>query len=130
MRTLTPDKEKEINVAVSRWLKSRGIKQREAAERLGVSLQCVSNQLSTRHFTKRSARIWSAEFGLSEKFLLSGVGPICARQTTYQKMVSESESLHGIVKSQKRTISDLVVEVERYRNLYGPLPAEAQSIVS
>jgi len=121
MRALT-EKERDVNMAVSRWLKSQGIKQREVAERLGVSLQCISTQLSLRHFTKRSARIWSQEFGLSERFLLSGVGPICRRATAYRRMVSEAETLIGIVNAQKRTIANLNADLERYRALYGRLP--------
>ena len=125
MRTLTPEKEKEINMAVSRWLKSQGISQEEAARRLGVGRQTVSNRLSSLHFTPRSARKWALVFGLNENFLLTGRGPLCNRQTSYQRMVNETETLHKVVTSQKNTIADLSAQLARYRAMFGPLPDEA-----
>jgi len=127
MRTLTPEKEKEINIAVSRWFKGQGLTRREAAERLGVQEMAVSMQL-TRHFTPRSARRWSQAFGLNEDFLLTGEGPVCNRSTSYMKMVSETETLHQVIQSQKRTIADLKDELAQYRSLYGALPVRAGAV--
>ena len=124
MRTLTPEKEREINVAVSRWFKGQGLTRKEAAARLGVQEMAVSVQLM-RHFTPRSARRWSEAFGLNEEFLLTARGPVCRRGTTYRKMASEAETLHQVVQSQKRTIEVLSGELARYRSLYGALPASA-----
>lgn len=121
MRTLSPDKEKEINVAVRRWFKGQGLTRKEAARRLGVQEEAVSMQLA-RHFSPNSARKWSQAFGLSEEFLLTGVGPVCNRSTSYSGLVSETEILHQVVQSQKRTIESLKSQLERYRSAYGPLP--------
>jgi len=106
---------RRINTTVSRYFKSQGIKQREVAERLGVSLQCVSNALSTRHFTEESAEAWAREFGFRKEFLLRGTGRLLVRETGYNRVVQENEDLRTLVKRQE---SDL----ERYRSLYGPLP--------
>lgn len=108
-------------MAVKRWFRSQGLTQSEAASRLGVRVEAISMQLS-RHFTENSARRWAKAFGLNEKFLLTGIGPVCNRSTSYQKMVAETETLHRIVQAQKRTIADMAGELERYRSLYGRLP--------
>jgi len=125
MKTLSDEKITEINQAVNGWLRTKGITHGEAARRLGVSVSSVNNQLACRHFSAKSARKWSAEFGLSEDFLLKGEGPVTGRHTGYQKLVLENEVLRGVIMSQKRTIEkmrDRDEELERYRLLYGPLP--------
>jgi transcriptional regulator with XRE-family HTH domain len=104
----------EINNAVRRWFKYQGLTQAEAAERLGVQEQAVSTQL-VRHFSANSARRWAVAFGLNEKFLLTGNGPICNRNTSYQKMVLETESLHSIIQSQKRTIEEQRLKIEKLK---------------
>ena len=121
MRTLPPEKEKEINVTVKRWLRRQGFTYKDAALRLGVQEMAISMQLS-RHFSKNSAARWAQAFGLNEKFLLTGEGPVCDRQSSFQKMISETEDLRRVVRSQKRTIEDLNEILERYRSLYGSLP--------
>jgi len=107
-----------IRVTVSRYFKSQGIKQREAAARLGVSLQCVSNMLSSRHFTEKTAEAWAKEFGFRKDFLLFGTGDLFDGETDYDRLVRSNEEMHAALMRQR---SDL----ERYRSLYGPLPVAA-----
>jgi len=126
MRTLLPEKEKEINLSVKRWLRRQGFTYKDAALRLGVQEMAISMQLS-RHFSKNSAARWSQAFGLNEKYLLTGEGPVCDHQTAYQKMVSETENLRRLVRSQQRTIEGLNEALERYRSLYGTLPQAVQA---
>lgn len=108
--------ERRINRTVSRYFKAHGMKQREIAERLGVSLQCVSNALSSRRFSESSAEVWAREFGFRKEFLLRGTGRLLARETGYSRIIEENDALRTAIKRQEH-------ELERYRSLYGPLPA-------
>ena len=122
MKTLTDETIREINIAVSRWFKSQGISHAEAAQRLGVAPASVSMQISWRHFSPKSARRWSEVFGFSEKFLLTGEGPIMNRQSGYRKIIAENDELRNTVKRQES-------ELLHYRSLYGPLPDRIASPV-
>ena len=124
MKTLPDDKIREINKAVVRWLKYQDISYEEAARRLGTCIGAVYNQTSTRHFTPKMARRWHEAFGLSERYLLTGEGTLVDRQNGYRKVVDENEALRGIIVTQKRTLESRNRELERYRQLYGPLPSE------
>lgn len=99
---------------VSRYFKSQGIKQREVAGRLGVSLQSVSNTLSTRRFTEASAETWAREFGFRKEFLIHGTGRLLNRETGYTRIVKENDELRTKVMRQQS-------ELNRYHALYGPL---------
>ena len=106
-KTLT-EKQKEINVTVSRYLKAHGITHQQVAERLGYSSkQVVDNQLSCGHFGKVVARRWSAEFGFSEKYLTEGKGQLIERPGGYRKIVDENEQLKAIVRIQRQVIDGL-----------------------
>jgi transcriptional regulator with XRE-family HTH domain len=82
------DKEKFCN-DLKEFFRSQGLAQRDIAERLGVSQQYVAALLNgTNSFGKKAAQKWAAEFGLSEAWLLTGVGDITAAK------VNQEENLH------------------------------------
>ena len=120
----TPDQEeiRKINSAVSLWLRKQGISREEAARRLDVKPDTVSVMLSCRPFSPERARRWSQEFGLSERFLLTGEGPVTERRTGYRKVVEENDALRTECKRFEADNRSLREELERYRELYGPLP--------
>ena len=105
-KTLDQEEIRKINNAVSLWLRGQGISREEAARRLDVKPDTVSVMLSCRPFTPERARRWAQEFGLSERFLLTGQGPVTARRSGYRKVVEENEMLRSIVNSQKAVIND------------------------
>lgn len=125
-----PDAEriKKISRDVARWIKGQGWSQKQVAEMLGMSRGAVSNQLSYLPFTKKTVAHWSRALGLNERFLLTGEGVISDRQNGYGRVVRENESLRTIVKSQEYTLNTVRAELERYRELYGPLPQPVTSI--
>ncbi len=69
------EKEKEIASRMRSFLSENGISMSEAAERLGVSQQAVSNQLSGRKLGPNVARNWADVFGFRVEYLLTGEGP-------------------------------------------------------
>lgn len=69
------EKEKQIAARMRAYLSENGISLSEAAERLGVSQQAVSNQLSGRKIGQNVARNWSEVFGFRIEYLLTGEGP-------------------------------------------------------
>ena len=69
------EKEKQIAARMRAYLSENGISLSEAAERLGVSQQAVSNQLSGRKIGQNVARNWSEVFGFRVEYLLTGEGP-------------------------------------------------------
>lgn len=71
-------KEKEIAARMRAYLMQNGISMGEAAERLGVTQQAVSNQLSGRKIGPNVARAWADAFGFRAEYLLTGDGPIMA----------------------------------------------------
>ena len=106
-KTLT-EKQKEINITVSRYFKAQGITHQQVAERLGyANKQVVDNQLSFGTFGKIIARRWSAEFGFSEKYLIEGKGQLIERHSGYRKIIAENEQLKAIVRIQKQLLEDL-----------------------
>lgn len=106
MEKVDPAKAREINVTVRRYFKAHGIDHKEVARRLGYSsVSSVDNQLSYRWFGKRVAEKWAREFGFSENYLLTGKGNLVERQSGYQKLVQENETLKAIVRIQKTMLS-------------------------
>lgn len=106
-KTLT-EKQREINITVSRYFKSHGITHQQIAERLGYSSkQVIDNQLSSGTFGRLVARRWSAEFGFSEEYLMKGKGQLIEKRTGYRKIVAENEQLKAIVRIQRRQIEQL-----------------------
>lgn len=69
------EKEKQIASRMRSFLSENGISMSEAAERLGVSQQAVSNQLSGRKLGPNVARNWADVFGFRVEYLLTGEGP-------------------------------------------------------
>lgn len=69
------EKEKQIAARMRSFLSENGISMSEAAERLGVSQQAVSNQLSGRKLGPNVARNWADVFGFRVEYLLTGEGP-------------------------------------------------------
>lgn len=70
------EKEKEIAATLRAFLSENGISMTEAAARLGVSQQAVSNQLSGRKLGQNVARNWAEVFGFRVEYLLTGEGPV------------------------------------------------------
>lgn len=101
MNTTDIETARRINSAVKRYFRIQGITSKEAADRLGYSCQnIVNNHLSYGRFGKRMAAKWAKEFGFNEVFLLTGKGRLVERQSGYQKLVLENETLRAIVKIQ------------------------------
>ena len=110
MEKIDAGKAREICVAVSRYFKSQGISHKEITRRLGYSnISAVDNQLSSRRFGKRIAERWAREFGFSEKYLMTGQGRLIERESGYQKLVRENQTLKAIVRIQKDMLSNQTV---------------------
>ena len=70
------EKEKEIAATMRAYLAENKISMSEAAARLGVSQQAVSNQVSGRKIGQNVARNWADVFGFRVEYLLTGEGPV------------------------------------------------------
>jgi Predicted transcriptional regulator len=70
------EKGKEIASKMRAFLSENGISMSDAADRLGVSQQAVSNQLSGRKLGPTVARSWADVFGFRMEYLLTGEGPV------------------------------------------------------
>jgi len=81
------EREKEIAAAMRRYLAENGISLSEAAARLGVSQQAVSNQLSGRRIGPNVARNWADAFGFRVEYLLSGEGAMLEGDNTPEQTV-------------------------------------------
>ena len=123
------ERTRKINKKLRLWFKEHNITIEEIAQRMNITRGSATVMLSDRAFGEERADAWSKEFGISKRFLLTGEGPVSARQSGYQKIVSEVELLHEIVNSQRVTNDKLRSELERYRQLYGPLPKEEADMV-
>lgn len=77
---------KKIAREVKAYLDERDITLAEVAERMGVSQQAVSNQLSGRKIGESVARKWADIFGFSVVYLMTGEGRLlqneCVEDTT------------------------------------------------
>lgn len=69
-------KEQEIAATMRAFLTENKISMSEAAARLGVSQQAVSNQVSGRKIGQNVARNWADVFGFRVEYLLTGEGPV------------------------------------------------------
>lgn len=105
MMKIDDSKAKEVNVALTRYFKSLGMSQAEIANRLGCATSTVGNTLSYGRFGKRMAAKWAGEFGLNERFLLTGQGKLVERQSGYQKLVRENQTLKAIIRAQKSMLA-------------------------
>jgi len=76
----------DICAAVSIELKRRGLSYTQAANKLGISLAAVSNQLSgNKPFGRLAAEKWHLTFGFNTEFLMFGAGAIvddCSPETS------------------------------------------------
>ena len=114
------EKIKEVNDAVNVYFKAHGLSHRDVAERLGYkNTSIVNNQLSYGRFGARMAHRWAVAFGFNEDFLITGKGKLIARQGSYQKLVSENESLNAIIRSLKAANSRLQEENRELKALLG-----------
>ncbi len=96
-----------INREVRLWLNRQRISREDAAARLGLTPASLSVYLAARPFSVKRARRWAAAFGLSERFLLTGQGPVVKRASSYRTLVDENERLRAIIKEQEREIDAL-----------------------
>lgn len=111
-------KEKEIALAVKSYFTSRGIKVNDVAERLGVTAQSVTSQLSgDRFFGRKNAARYAEEFGFNATYLMTGEGTLLGfAETNHEHMMLEvpaqfAETLSKMsatILSQQQTISLLV----------------------
>lgn len=70
---------KEITEKLSKYLNNRGLKQKDIAERLGVTEQCVNALINGRRaFGRKSSVEWQKQFGLSASWLMTGEGEMLA----------------------------------------------------
>lgn len=67
---------KKIARDIKTYLEDRDITMAEVAERMGVTQQAVSNQLSGRKIGENVARKWSEVFGFSPLYLMTGQGSL------------------------------------------------------
>lgn len=72
------EKSKEIADNMRQYLARRGVSMADAAAKLGVSQQAISNQLSGRKIGPNVARAWAEAFGFRAEYLLTGEGPMMA----------------------------------------------------
>jgi len=70
------DNTDKVVAAIKAYLRENDISITEAAARLGVSQQAVSNQLSGRKFGANVARNWADSFGFNASFLMTGEGTL------------------------------------------------------
>ena len=70
------DNTEKVVAEIKAYLRRNDISITEAAARLGVSQQAVSNQLSGRKFGANVARNWADAFGFNATFLMTGEGPL------------------------------------------------------
>lgn len=115
----------KITTNVRAWLKQQGITNEEAARRLDITEESFNVILCGRPFGASRAHRWAQIFGLSERYLLTGKGPISARATAYNRLVVENDELRTECKRREDDNKTLRETVDRYRSLYGPLPQVA-----
>ena len=66
---------KEIKERLSNYLNTKGLTQKDIAERLGVTEQCVNALVNGRRaFGRKSSAEWQKQFGLSASWLMTGEG--------------------------------------------------------
>lgn len=70
------DNTEKIAAEIKAYLRRNDISITDAAARLGVSQQAVSNQLSGRKFGANVARNWASSFGFNMGFLMTGEGSL------------------------------------------------------
>lgn len=106
-------KQQEVALAVKGWMAAQGLKITDVAERLGVSVQAVSSQLSgDRPFGRMNATRYAEIFKLNANYLMTGEGQLVAGdpaegdapQASAQEKV---ERLLATIESQQRTIEIL-----------------------
>lgn len=90
MSQATPE---EVNRAVSKDLKARGITQQQVADKIGKSRSMVANQLSSKkRFSKQMAALFANAYGYSSQYLLYGEGSMMSE--LYQR---ERRIIHDVV---------------------------------
>lgn len=105
-------KQQEVALAVKGWMAAQGLKITDVAERLGVSVQAVSSQLSgDRPFGRMNATRYAEIFKLNANYLMTGEGALVPddpaegeEQASAQEKV---ERLLATIESQQRTIEIL-----------------------
>lgn len=79
------------------FFKAQGLTQQNIAERFGVSQQYVASLLNgTTTFGKKVAHKWAEEFGLSEAWLLTGIGGITTGNIVQNNLSGDNYQGNGI----------------------------------
>lgn len=106
------NKQQEVALAVKGWMAAQGLKITDVAERLGVSVQAVSSQLSgDRPFGRLNATRYAEIFKLNANYLMTGEGSLVAGDPAQdgqpQGTQEKVERLLATIESQQRTIEIL-----------------------
>lgn len=116
--------------AVRAYFRSQKISIEEAARRLGMSRPAVSQQLTGRPFSHKSAARWSEAFGFSASYLLTGEGSLLpgepAKAATPGAVTLPGE-LVGMFTDMAATIRSQQDTVAQLSDLVGRLATGAQA---
>lgn len=98
---------RKIGQEMSRYFLSHGISHKDVAERMGISVQTVHNQISGAAIGKKTQDKYFLAFGFEPEYLATGKGSLVRKTSGYQKIKQENEQLKAIVKAQRVTIERL-----------------------
>lgn len=104
------EKAEMIARKIKAYFKDHDLTLADAAEKMGVSQQAISNQLS-RPFSRRAAQKWHEMFGFDEMFLMSGTGSLVGDPEPEKEGIyipAETQEMYTAMAQSIRQLSEIV----------------------
>lgn len=105
----------QIGEAIRSYLESKGLLQKEVAERLNITQGAVSAYYRGKPFGKNAAQKWSNLFGFRVNWLLTGEGDMLVTQQDQQEIPTEDKSASGdsLLEYLQRKVAELEGKIEK-----------------
>lgn len=104
----------QIGEAIRSYLESKGLTQRDVAEKLSITQGAVSAYYRGKPFGKNAAPKWAEAFGFRENWLRTGEGEMLTTPTKSNRPIEVKQALdNSLVDYLQRKIAELEGKIEK-----------------